>query len=318
MPRPPSTEIQKAVDLLRQGEVIGMPTETVYGLAGDVFNESAVQKIFSTKQRPFFDPLIVHVANAEDVHKLVEDVPAAAQVLMKNFWPGPLTLILPKKSSVSDLVTSGLTTVGVRMPNHPVARELIQLFGSPLAAPSANLFGRTSPTTAKHVQDEFKHSVFVLDGGPSEIGLESTVVGFENDTILIYRPGAVTAQMARVALVRAGISFEVLEKESNVAPGHLQHHYMPSIPLIIVKAGADISEVENAARPTLKLSEWRPANLNLHSDPVIAARELYSGLRRCSESGANVIVVEKSQRTENELWFAIWNRLEKAASLSLV
>lgn len=314
-------DIQNAVALLKKGDVIGLPTETVYGLAGDVFNESAVHKIFAIKQRPFFDPLIVHVAAIEDVNKLVENVPEGARVLMRAFWPGPLTLILPKKKVVSDLVTSGLTTVGVRWPNHPVAQAVIREFGSPLAAPSANLFGRTSPTTAKHVRDEFGGAVTVIDGGPCAVGLESTVVSVttrETGTeVLIHRPGAVTAQMIRAAFLRAGQTADVREQESEVAPGHLKHHYMPKIPLIIVPEAFAIEGGAATLTDKLKLPAWRPVELKLHPQPELAARKLYSDLRDIEMSGATLIYVRRPYVIPSELWAAVWNRLEKAASHDL-
>jgi L-threonylcarbamoyladenylate synthase len=321
----------RASEIIRKGDVVAMPTETVYGLAGDAFSDSAVKKIFSLKQRPFFDPLIVHVADIQDVDKLVSDVPKAAAVLMKAFWPGPLTLVMPKKSSVSALVTSGLETVGVRMPNHPLALELIRLSGSPLAAPSANLFGRTSPTTAAHVADEFGSGLCIVDGGACTVGLESTVVGFENGggepgadatCVAIYRPGAVTAEMLREALLRAGVSARVIEKESNVAPGHLKHHYMPKIPVVIVPAGSDLDVGKILSQQIcekLNLADWRPVKLQLSESAALAARELYAKLRECAESGANVIIVEKvaDAETTGDMWAAIWNRLSKAATLDL-
>jgi L-threonylcarbamoyladenylate synthase len=320
MPQSP-IEIQNAIALLRRGEVVAIPTETVYGLAGDVFNEAAIQKIFAIKKRPFFDPLIVHVASREDVNKLVDNVPKVAEVLMQTFWPGPLTLVLPKKKQVSQLVTSGLDTVGVRMPKHPTTLAIIKELGSPLAAPSANIFGHTSPTTAEHVREEFANAVQVVDGGNCAIGLESTVIGFapisdgEHD-IIIYRPGAVTAEMLRVAMFRNNFKGSVREKESQVAPGHLQHHYMPKIPLVIVKPGTDPQSLAVMLCEKFALQQWRPVNLILSSEPVLAARQLYAKMRECAESGATVILVEKNPHKVGDLWAAIWNRLEKAASLN--
>lgn len=317
MPLQNTPNIEKAAQLLRQGLVVGMPTETVYGLAGDAFNEEAVKKIFSLKKRPFFDPLIVHVASLDDVAKLAESIPTTATALMKAFWPGPLTLVLPKKSSVSDLVTSGLNTVGVRMPRHPMALELIQKAGSPLAAPSANLFGRTSPTCAEHVRGEFGDEVFVLDGGNCEVGLESTVVGFEGNTVTIYRPGAITSDMIRATLAKNQLTSQVIEKESDVAPGHLKHHYMPKIPVVIVPENTPLESLKKDICEKLQRNEWKPVRLQLSSDATLAARELYARLRECAESGASFIVIEKPLTPPSDLWVAIWNRLEKAATVQL-
>jgi L-threonylcarbamoyladenylate synthase len=189
---------------------------------------------------------------------------------------------------------------------------LIRAAGSPLAAPSANLFGRTSPTTAAHVRGEFGSDVFVLDGGASDVGLESTVAGFTasadgSHDVVVYRPGAVTADMIRGVLKREGVSGSVSALESNVAPGHLEHHYMPKIPLIIVAEGSDLSALG-----------VRPVKMVLSKDPVIAARELYAKMREIAESGASEIIIEKPKAiASHDLWVAIWNRLEKAASQRL-
>ena len=169
-------EMDSAIERLRNDDVVGMPTETVYGLAGSIFSEVALHKIFKIKERPFFDPLIVHVSSIEEARSLVKHWPRSAEILAQKFWPGPLTLVLEKSDKINDLITSGLTTVGIRMPNHPVALELISNFGSPLAAPSANKFKKTSPTTTQHVRDEFGDSVYVLEGGACTVGLESTIL----------------------------------------------------------------------------------------------------------------------------------------------
>ncbi len=196
---PIGTNIQTAAELLRKGEVVAIPTETVYGLAANAYNEAAVLKIFQAKQRPAFDPLIVHVHSLEQVKEVVsfseltrKDMRKEAEALMVKFWPGPLTLVLPKSDRVPDLVTSGLDTVAVRMPAHPMALELLRSLDFPLAAPSANPFGYVSPTTAQHVADQLGDKIpYILDGGPCTVGVESSIIGWESeaDQWVLYRPG---------------------------------------------------------------------------------------------------------------------------------
>lgn len=313
-------ELTQAVEILKNGGVVGMPTETVYGLAADIRSSEGIENIFKTKQRPFFDPLIVHIAHITQIKAVVTEFPELAQFLAEKFWPGPLTMILPKSKLINTKITSGLETVGVRFPRHPIAQKLIHKLGAPVAAPSANLFGKTSPTTSDHVKKEFSDKVFVLEGGPSEVGLESTVVGFDANyqTVKIYRPGAITKEILEQTLKSYGKSISVFEEQSPVSPGHLKHHYMPSIPLIII----DDQEIEDPklqdeAKLKLKLSSFKPIELVLHNDPVIAARDLYQNLRRCSEAGANIIFVREKPEYHGDLWTAIWDRLKKAASLKI-
>ena len=195
-------DLEKAKNLLLAGEVVAIPTETVYGLAADISNEDAIRKVFSLKERPFFDPLIVHVASLKQAKALTTEWGPLTDFLARYFWPGPLTLILPKAESVNSLITSGLETLAIRFPNHPAAIQLITQVG-PLAAPSANKFGQTSPTEAHHVRKEFRSvDVFVVDGGPCEIGIESTVleVGSNQDSVSILRPG-------RIGVIDRGTKF---------------------------------------------------------------------------------------------------------------
>ncbi len=190
-----------AIDILKNGGVVAMPTETVYGLAGDVEQETAIKKIFSTKERPFFDPLIVHISSIEQAKKLTTQWDETCEKLAESFWPGPLTLILPKSDLVNPLITSGLNSVGLRWPNHALAMELISNFNLGLAAPSANKFKKTSPTSKEHVEAEFGNNVFVLDGGKCEVGIESTVAGVFKDRIEIYRPGMISLEDISLAVL---------------------------------------------------------------------------------------------------------------------
>jgi L-threonylcarbamoyladenylate synthase len=294
------TDLQTAINLIRAGDVVAMPTETVYGLAGSIYSESALKKIFSVKERPFFDPLIVHIAEIDDVLKVAKNFPPVAMSLAKMIWPGPLTLILPKRDDLSPLITSGLSEVGVRMPRHPLALELIRACG-PLAAPSANKFKKTSPTQKSHVEDEFGQNVFVLDGGSCDVGIESTVVGFDDGKVKIYRPGGIDFSKLELLLKPFSVSIEYAQ--SPVAPGQLEHHYMPKIPLFVLYPGDTLDPI------------WSlPKELRLSKDPVVAARELYAEMRSLSESGADVLYIYRMPEHYSHEWRAVWDRLIKASA----
>ena len=225
-----------------------MPTETVYGLAARIDSPEAIKKIFSVKARPFFDPLIVHVASIAQAKTCTTDWSDLSEFLAQSFWPGPLTLVMPKSDLVSDLITSGLTSVGLRWPQHPIAQELISRSGVPLAAPSANKFGRTSPTKAQHVKDEFNEAVFVLDGDSSAIGIESTVLSIKNQTknktekqnniyqLALLRKGAILKSEITKALSQTEFKYEWIEiVDKKESPGHMKHHYMPSISFVVFR-----------------------------------------------------------------------------------
>lgn len=329
--------IEDAVQKLNQGIPIGMPTETVYGLAARIDKPDGIQKIFTFKKRPFFDPLIVHVFSIDQAKTLVEGWGRVHQSLASSFWPGPLTMVLQKKSLVSDLITSGLNTVGVRMPNHPMALKLIESVGCPLAAPSANRFGRTSPTTAADVLVELgDQGVSCIDGGPSQVGIESTIIEASEDqsqaVITVLRPGGISNDQIRTSLKGCGISkvdFTKPNLNSVKASGQLKHHYMPQIPLVLVSpdhSEADVikfylehheeipSEFEGVKlnRPT-KVSNL--SELILPAAPELAARELYSNLRRCSSNNADIIFCRVNDQFQTDSWVAIRDRLFKAASL---
>ncbi len=235
-----SSSIQKAKAILMEEDIVAIPTETVYGLAGNIFSEKAIRKIFALKGRPLMNPLIVHIAELEMLHQIASDLPPDALTLAKHFWPGPLTLVLPKKSTVPDLITANKTSVAVRMPAHPVARTLLKELDFPLAAPSANPFKRISPTKAQHVADYFPTGLeMVLEGGTCEKGIESTIVGFEKGKAVLYRHGAL-AKEAIEALI--GKVEEITTNDvAPQAPGMLLQHYSPKTPLILVD---DVSEAK--------------------------------------------------------------------------
>lgn len=226
------TEIEKARELLLQDEVVAIPTETVYGLAGNALKEIAVSKIFEAKNRPHFDPLIVHVADVSDVSKYVEEVPELAFNLMEHFWPGALTILLPKKTCIPDLTTSGLVEVGIRIPNHPLTLELLRSLPFPLAAPSANPFGYISPTSAKHVEEQLGQKIpYILNGGQSSVGIESTVLRVQPNALEILRLGGISVEDLRP--FTSNIHIQQHSSSSPSSPGMLTTHYAPRKPLYV-------------------------------------------------------------------------------------
>ena len=291
--------LREAAALLRQGGVVAFPTETVYGLGALVFNEKAVARIFEVKQRPSFDPLIVHVADVEQLDLLATRVPLEASVLINRFWPGPLTLILPKVSAVPDLVTSGLPTVAVRMPRHPLALELIRQAGMPIAAPSANLFGHTSPTTAHHVKGALGQQIdLVLDGGACSVGIESTIISFCDGPPLLLRPGGVPVE--EIEALIGPVARPPLSSQQKVsAPGMLSRHYAPRTQFQVVSgpASACAHAGERTGLLTLKktaraadfaAAEFLSEQGNLRE----AAANLFGAMRRLDEQGLERIVAE--------------------------
>jgi len=228
------TDTEKAVHLLEQEELVAIPTETVYGLAGNALSKSAVTKIFSVKNRPQFDPLIVHVPDLTKAEEYVSEIPEHARVLAGKFWPGPLTLLLKKKTIIPDLVTSGLDTVGIRCPNHPLTRQLLQQLSFPLAAPSANPFGYVSPTKAQHVEEQLGSKIqYIVDGGTCTVGIESTIVGFENTNPVVYRLGGLSLESIENTIGKVKL---MTHSASNPkAPGQLKSHYAPGKKVILGK-----------------------------------------------------------------------------------
>jgi L-threonylcarbamoyladenylate synthase len=226
------TEIEKARDLLLRNEVVAIPTETVYGLAGNAMSDIAVSKIFEAKNRPHFDPLIVHVASISDVSNYVEEVPELAYNLMEHFWPGALTVLLPKKTCIPDLTTSGLKEVGIRIPNHPITLELLRSLPFPLAAPSANPFGYISPTSAAHVADQLGEKIpYILDGGNSSVGIESTVLRVQHNEIEILRLGGISVEDLQP--FNSNIHIQQHSSSSPASPGMLTSHYAPCKPVYV-------------------------------------------------------------------------------------
>lgn len=318
--RLPQDEIDRAVDALREGEVVAFPTETVYGLGADAQNADAVRKIYELKGRPSGHPLIVHIDHPRMVDRWALSVPPSARVLADRFWPGPLTLVLRRAPAVDLAVTGGQDTVAVRVPGHPVAQQLLRAFGSGIAAPSANRYGRVSPTRVEHVREEFGDELkIILDGGDCKIGLESTIVSCVDDVPRILRPGFITLSQLRALVpeIQGGG-----DADAPRVPGSDAKHYSPSTPLTIVNSRA-LEEVVTqltadhervavlATRPPRvanKFMTW--VNAGRRAD--VYARELYVNLRALDKAGAQEIVVEEVP--VGEPWDAVRDRLRRAAS----
>jgi L-threonylcarbamoyladenylate synthase len=314
-----ASAIERAVELLRKGETVGLPTETVYGLAADALNPQAVAKIFAAKDRPSFDPLIVHLPDRAWLEKIAVIPPddrSLIERLLARFWPGPFTIVLPRQEIVPDLVTAGLSTVAVRMSAHPVFDRVVKALGVPLAAPSANRFGRISPTTGQHVLEELDGRIpLVLDGGPSINGLESTVVRVRNGGIQVLRKGPVTTE----ELSQLGAIKLHSEMEKIVAPGQTPSHYAPSTPLEVVIHASELSLDPNER---VGLLAWNsPVTdkgfaeirfLSPQGDLLEAATRLFALLRELDSAKLDLIIAESVPETG--IGAAIMDRLRRASA----
>ncbi len=307
--------IFRAAELLRAGQVIGLPTETVYGLAAAGLNPAGLARIFEVKQRPLFDPLILHLADAESAFLLAARVPDLARRLAAQFWPGPLTLVLPKKEIVPDLATSGLPNVALRVPVHPVAQALLRAFGGPLAAPSANRFGRISPTDARAVSAELGGAVpLILDGGPCAVGLESTVLDLSGAKPVLLRAGGVSVE--EIEALAGPVERATPVDERPLSPGQLKHHYAPRKPLRLVR---DASEIPAQADVGWLAFGAHPAsfpgvveNLSPTGDLREAAANFFRALRALDDD-PRVDRLVAMPLPEQGLGRAINERLERAA-----
>jgi L-threonylcarbamoyladenylate synthase len=318
--RLPQDEIDQAVEALRDGDIVAFPTETVYGLGADAQNPDAVRKIFELKGRPASHPLIVHIEHARALERWALQVPPEAHALAERFWPGPLTLILRRAPAVDLALTGGQDTVAVRVPGHPVAQQLLRAFGSGIAAPSANRYGRISPTRPEHVRDEFGDALkIVLDGGYCKIGLESTIVSCIDAVPRILRPGSLTLSQLRLVVPEMQGGPDVLAPR---VPGSDAKHYAPWTPLSLVTSRT-LEEVvgqltENRERiAVLAMRPPRLANkymtwINAGRRADVYARELYLNLRTLDKSGAKEILVEEVPT--GEAWEAVRDRLRRAAT----
>jgi L-threonylcarbamoyladenylate synthase len=311
--------IKQAAHLLNQGGVVAFPTETVYGLGADAFNAEAVARIFEIKQRPHFDPLIVHVCTSEQLSLLVTEIPAAARALIDHFWPGPLTLVLPKNPAVPDLVTAGLPSVAVRMPGHPLALELIRQANTPIAAPSANRFGCTSPTTAQHVLDQLGTRVDrIVDGGSCSVGIESTIISLLEETPVLLRAGGIA--MEEIERVIGPVQQPATcSSDRPVAPGQLSRHYAPRTPLVFCESGIPSAHTMRAGLLAFRQPEHQngfaamevlSAGGNLRE----AAANLFAAIHRLDAMSLDCIYAE--QFPDTGLGRAINDRLRRAAHRS--
>ncbi len=311
-------DIQVAKQLLQNNELVAIPTETVYGLAANAFNDLAIASIFKTKNRPTFDPLIVHTFHIEKTHDFVTNIHPKLLKLAQTFWPGPLTLLLPKKNNISDLVTSGLDRVAVRVPNHALTLQLLSQLNFPLAAPSANPFGYISPTTALHVQNQLGEKIpYILNGGACNVGIESTIVGEENGEIIIYRLGGLSIEA--ITQVVGSVTVQLNQSSNPKAPGQLKSHYAPLKPIFLTNDFINNNEPLKQKMGLLCFGEKTLThnftiikNLSLSKNYEEAAVNLFSYLRQLDESDVDVILCDLLP--EENLGRAINDRLKRAVS----
>jgi L-threonylcarbamoyladenylate synthase len=313
------TSIETAAAHLQAGEVVAIPTETVYGLAGNALSEKALATIFEVKNRPQFDPLIVHIAEVSHISRYAADFPQKAQALAAQFMPGPLTLLLPKRDIIPDLCTSGLPRVALRVPNHPLPLELLKKLPFPLAAPSANPFGYISPTTAQHVADQLGDKIpYILDGGACRVGLESTIVGFEGEEAVIYRKGGLSVEAIEAIIGKV----RVMQHSSSqpAAPGMLKSHYAPRIPLVlgnlnelVAQADPKTTGILSFKKKFLQIPDNHQVVLSSTGDYAEAAQRLFAALRYLDSLPIRIIFAELLP--EESLGRAINDRLRRAAAV---
>jgi len=307
--------IRQAAEIIRQGGIVAFPTETVYGLGADAYNPLAVARVFEVKRRPFFDPLIVHIASPAHLKKLVKDIPSSARKLTEKLWPGPLTVVLFKEEHIPDIVTAGLPTVALRMPSHPMALSLIKESKCPIAAPSANPFGYLSPTTAEHVRGQLADQVdLILDGGPCPVGVESTIVSFSENKPRLLRPGGVSLEEIESIIGKVEINSI---KDRPVAPGMLPRHYAPRTPIVLDWDEKHLDSYKGKKIGFLAFQE--PKNflqfqhievLSKKGDLREAAANLFSAIRRLDALDLDLILAEAVP--EAGLGRAIMDRLRRA------
>ena len=329
-------DIQKAASILKNGGLVGVPTETVYGLAANALNGAAVAKIFDAKGRPMDNPLIVHIADFDDISRfhLTADVPEQAYALAKHFWPGPLTIIMKKGEAIPDEVSAGLDTVAVRFPSHPVAREVIHAANLPLAAPSANVSGSPSPTTAQHVLHDMDGRIdAVLDGGSCEVGVESTVITLVTEVPTVLRPGGVTVEQLRAVLGDVEVDSAVLHRledgRAAASPGMKYKHYAPKANVVLLKCGDDeFTEYVNSHggrgvaalccdEDLPLLSGVKTISLGKRGDYTAQARNLFDSLRRIDGYGDVMTVYSRLPQTDG-VGMAVYNRLIRAAGFEVI
>jgi L-threonylcarbamoyladenylate synthase len=309
-----SEEVRRAADILKRGGLVAFPTETVYGLGADASSAKAVARLYKVKGRPGDHPVIVHFASAEEAFTWAREVPDAARRLAARFWPGPLTLILRRSQLAQDFVTGGQNTVGLRVPSHPIAHEMLSIFGSGVAAPSANRFGLVSPTTAAHVREDLGDDVdLVLEGGASEIGIESTIVDLSGARAVLLRPGGIS----REQLSRSGIEFAARTADSPRHSGGLERHYAPRTPARLVPTHALDREIAAKGERVAVLAFSRPDErvdywLRMPREPAAYAQRLYAALRELDSAACEAILVEAPPEAPE--WAAVHDRLRRACA----
>lgn len=312
-----STSSRDAVALLNQSEIVAIPTETVYGLAGNAFSEKAIKKIFELKKRPFYNPLIVHIKSVADLNQIATEIPEKAMFLADAFWPGPLTLVLKRQNTIPDLVTGGKSTVAVRVPNHPVALALLEQLDFPLAAPSANPFGSISPTKAEHVANYFAaSSLTVLEGGECRSGIESTIIGFEGGSAVLYRLGSITIE--EIEAVIGALKIKTHNEETPSAPGMLSKHYAPKTKTVLTENITKELALLSTKRIGLVTYQNHFDHQNIVSNEVLsptgdlkeAASRLYNALHKLDQLKLDVIIAERFP--DYGLGRTINDRLERA------
>jgi L-threonylcarbamoyladenylate synthase len=295
-----TTDIKKAKKTLKKNKLVAIPTETVYGLAGNAYNESALVEIFKLKNRPFYNPLIVHIKSASSITDVTIDIPESAMILAEKFWPGPLTLVLKKQPHISDLITAGKDTVAVRVPNHPVTLALLNKLDFPLAAPSANPFGSISPTNADHVFNYFGGKLeVILDGGECEKGLESTIIGFENNQPILYRHGSISSE--EIEKVTGKLSTITNSEKTPNAPGMLSKHYAPNTDTYLTNNVVELIKCFKGKRiGILVFKNQINGNGIIHKEILSksgdlneAAKNLYAAMHRLDEKNLDVIIAER-------------------------
>ena len=309
------TDLAKAKEYLMAGQLVAIPTETVYGLAANAFDNKAAIRIFEAKRRPSFDPLIVHTSSLEKAKIFLNEIPEEAIKLAAAFWPGPLTLLLPKNDLIPDVVTSGLPHVAVRIPRHPLSLQLLNELDFPLAAPSANPFGYISPTTAAHVQEQLGDKIpYILDGGPCEVGVESTIIGFQDDETIVYRLGGMSVEDLEPYCPK--IKLMPHSSSNPQAPGQLKSHYAPRIPVIvgnlrdlIIQYGKDEVAVLSFRDSYQGVKQF---TLSPSGDLKEAAQNLFGALRELDKLNIKYILAE--QVPDYGLGKAINDRLARAAA----
>ena len=307
-----------AAEILNNNKVIGFPTETVYGLAGNIFSEQAITSIFEIKKRPRFNPLIVHIAKIDELAKIAKEIPENALKLAEQFWPGPLTLLLKKRDNVPDYITAGKDSVAVRIPNHELALEILNAVDFPLAAPSANPFGSISPTTAQHVADFFPTQVeAVFDGGACQNGIESTIVGFDGNKVIIYRLGAISIE--DIENIVGKTERLTLDENVPIAPGMLKKHYSPKTNFVLSNAvEVELLKHKNLKIGVLSFTKNYISNyikaieiLSPNRDFKEASRKLYAAMHRLDKQNLDIIISEIFP--DHDLGKSINDRLSRAA-----